>query len=132
MILKKGQSAIEFLILVAALFFFFILFFMAIQSNMYAKNIEKTNLLVKKTAYKIRDEINLALEASEGYSRNFSIPNKIGNKEYNASVNNSMIYLITHDRKHSIGISIRDIEGELQKGENTIEKKNGEVCLNDC
>lgn len=131
MLLKKGQSAIEFIMLVAGVLLFFTIFFMILQNNTEMKYTEKNNLLIKQTAHKIKDEIDLATTASEGYSRVFKIPEKIGNREYNATIQEGMIYLITHDEKYAIAIPTKPVNGNLEIGENLIEKKNKEVYLND-
>lgn len=131
MFLKKGQSAIEFMILIAGVFFFFIIFFGAIQNNLESKYAEKNRLLIKQTAYKIKEEIDLATTSSEGYKRNFEIPEKIGSREYNATIQEDSVYLETLDKKYGITVRIQPVNGNIKIGENIIEKKNGEVYLND-
>ena len=127
---KKAQTAIEFVILVGFILFFFTAFFLAIQENMSDKINEKQNLMLKETALAIQDEINLALESSEGYYREFKIPDKIGNRDYEVSLVEDSVYLRTNDGKYAIALPIAKVTGEIVKGRNTIKKENGEIKIN--
>ena len=127
---KRAQTAIEFVILVGFILFFFTAFFLAIQENMSDKINEKQNLMLKETALAIQDEINLALESGEGYSREFKIPDKIGNRDYEGSLVEDMVYLKTTNEKYAIALPIAKVSGEVVKGTNTIKKENGEIKIN--
>lgn len=128
---KKGQSAVEFMIIVSGAFLFFIFLVFIFQLNLQEMMYEENRLFTKKTAYIIKEEIDLALNANEGYFREFELPRKIGNQEYEANiVEKDMIYIITNDNRHSISIPIREINGDLVIGINNISKKDGEVFLN--
>src|SRR3989344_2161499 len=94
---KRAQTAIEFVILVGFILFFFTTFFLAVQGNMSDKIKQKQNLMLKETALAVQDEINLALDSSEGYYREFEVPEKIGNQDYDISLVDDMVYLKTKD-----------------------------------
>jgi len=126
----KSQSSIEFLILVGVIFFFFLGFLIAIQTSINDKVKEKNNLLLKNTAYKIQDEINFASESSDGYEREFKIPDKIGSKDYDIDIIANMVYLKTIDNKNSIALPIPVITGNIIKGDNLIKKINNTIYLN--
>lgn len=126
----KGQSAIEFIILVAAVLFFFMIFTYAIQVSISDKAIEKKRVLVKDTALTIQDEINLAHESSDGYYRDFRIPLKMANSDYEISVVEGLVYLRTLDGKYAIAYPVAEVNGQPLKGDNFIRKEAGQVYLN--
>lgn len=128
--LKKGQSAIEFVLIVAAVFFFFIAFLFGIQTNIADKIREQKSLTVKEIALTLQNEINLASEASDGYHREFKISPKVAELDYDVSVVDGLVYIITEDEKHSIALPVPDITGQPQPGGNVIRKEDGVIILN--
>jgi len=128
MLIKKSQSAIEFIVVFGALLFFFVAFFVVINKNISEKNIEKERMIMQDTALDIQEEIAIASESSNGYSRNFNTPKNVLGKEYNANITGTFIYLSMG--KFGIAYKIQNITGELIKGENLIRKENGKVYLN--
>ncbi|MBU0467345.1 MAG: hypothetical protein KJ718_04735 [Nanoarchaeota archaeon] len=127
---KKSQSAIEFIILVGLMLFLFSSFLFVFQQNLEKKIEQKRNLEIKDLALTIQNEINIAAETSSGYQRSFSIPEKIIKLDYGISVADGFLYLNTSDSKHAIGLPIPTVIGEIQKGTNTITKINSTVYLN--
>ncbi len=129
---KKSQSAIEFLILTGFLLFSFTVFFLVIQGNMSDKLEERQNLAVKSVAITVQDEINLAFQSSDGYSREFKIPETINGADYKINITEEMIYLRTDDGKYAIALPVKNVTGDVKKQPdiNVIKKENGEVKLN--
>lgn len=127
---EKSQTAIEFMILIGFVLFFFTVFFLAIGGNMSDKLREKKNLDIKDIALTVQDEINLALQSSDGYSRNFTLPEKIGNEDYDIDIVGDMVYVRTVDNKYAIALPVANVTGNIRKNENTIKKENGEIKLN--
>lgn len=125
---KKGQAAMEFLIVFGAMLFFFVIFFGIIQENISEKDQEKERIVAQSVALDVQDEINLAAESSEGYFRGFSIPENILGKEYQINVTQGRI-LISFD-KFSASYNSRNVSGIIKKGLNEIKKENGTVYLN--
>lgn len=125
---KKAQTVVEFVIIFGFILFFFIVFFAAIQKNQNKKNVEKEALLVQNVALDVQDEINLAAEASDGYSRYFTVPGNILGKDYNITIIDSFIYVRTDERATSYRVF--NVTGQIQKGSNYIRKENGTVYLN--
>jgi len=125
---RKAQGAIEFLIIFSAMFFFFIVFLLIIQNNVAEKNLEKENLVAINIALSVKDEIGLANGASEGYYRQFNIPQNLLGKDYNIEIIDQRVFISAE----KIGISylVLDVTGTLVKGTNTIRKENGNVLLN--
>src|SRR3989344_3555711 len=112
---NKAQGAVEFIIILGSVLFFFLVFFAAIQSNVSEKNLEKEKVISQNIALDVQDEINLAAESSEGYYREFSVPENV---------------FYVKMGKISVSYKIANITGNIQKGVNIIEKQNGEILLN--
>ena len=127
---KEAQSAIEFVILIGFILLFFTMFFLAIQENMSDKIREKQNLALKEVVLTVQDEINLAFKSSDGYSRKFKLPEKIGNQDYDINIIEGMVYVRTKNEKYAMALPIVTVEGEINKGSNDILKEKGMVYLN--
>lgn len=127
---KKAQVAMEFMIIIGALFFFVAIFFLAVQENLNEENEEKERLLVKEVALIVQDEINLALGSIDGYRRTFQIPEKIRHLEYKINVTSGVVYIRTTDGKHALALPVANVTGDINITDNTIEKINGAIYLN--
>ncbi len=125
---NKAQGAVEFIIILGGVLFFFLVFFAAIQSNVSEKNLEKEKIITQNIALDVQDEINLAAESSEGYYREFSIPENVLGKNYEINIIENFVYVKMG--KISVSYKIANITGNIQKGVNIIEKQNGEILLN--
>jgi hypothetical protein len=127
---KKAQSALEFVVLVGFMLFFFVSFIFLLELNMQQKNSEKIDTGVREIALTVQDEINLAHSASDGYSRNFSLPFSILGSNYTAIINARSVYVITEDEKHAISLNVFDVTGQPRQGTNMIRNVQGVVYLN--
>ena len=127
---KRGQSAIEFMIISGVVIFMFLTYSFFIQSKIADKGFERRDLLTQEVANTIKDEINLALEATDGYSRTFNLANTILNADYNATIDGDLVYVRTLDGKHAIAVPVANVTGQLIIGDNTIRKSNGVIYLN--
>jgi hypothetical protein len=125
---RKNQTGTEFLIISGVVLFFFTMFFVAIQVNTAERNKEKEELIVKNLALSIQDEINLASEASEGYRRNFFVPEKISGRDYTIEIIEGSIYIKTD--LVALSLNLANVTGQIQKGSNLIKKEDGVVKLN--
>jgi len=127
---NKAQSAIEFIILVGAVFFFFIAFLFAIQLNIVDKTRENKNLITQELALTVQDEINLAVESSDGYYREFTIPEKLVNLDYEINITAGTVYVRTVNGEYALALPVANVTGDVQKGTNVIRRENGVVYLN--
>jgi len=125
----KAQSGMEFMIISATVLLFFTLIFLSIQRNVSEKQKEQEIIVVENLALSVQEEISIALSASEGYSREFIVPEKIFGKDYEIQiVDNSTIYV--KSPISAIALSTGKINGDILKGINIIKKENGKVYLN--
>lgn len=127
---RKGQGAIEFIILVGFIFFIFVAFLLAIRVNISDKTRESVDLEVKEIALIVQDEIALAAESSDGYYRNFELPVRVANRDYEVNVTGGLVFVRTVDGRHALSLSVLNVTGDVQRGNNIIRKVNGSVILN--
>ena len=127
---KKAQSAIEFVILTGVVIFFFTLFFMSVSEITGEKVKERKNLAIIEIASSVVDEINLALESSDGYTRQFKVPYNINGEEYSINITEDMVYAKSYDYKAAIALPIPTVIGQVEKGNNLIKKSGGQIYIN--
>ena len=125
---KRGQSAVELMIVMGALLFFFIFFFAAIQKQKGLEFDKKESLFLNNLALSIKDEIYLARESSPGYYREFNTPKIVLGTEYSLAIVEGHIQLNTSD--NAVTYKIVNVSGNILKGLNFIRNENGTVYLN--
>jgi hypothetical protein len=91
---------------------------------------EKMDSRVKETALTIQNEISLAVESSDGYSREFRLPSDINGIDYSVSIDEALVYVRTDDGRHAIALPVKNVTGQIIIGGNIIIKENGIVKLN--
>ncbi|MBI5804053.1 hypothetical protein HY450_02310 [Candidatus Pacearchaeota archaeon] len=128
---EKGQSAVEFIILVGAVMFFFIAMLYVFQQNLADKSVEERNRLLNEIGLSIQKEIELASDSSEGYTREFKVPETLLNLEYTVELTESVLYIHTDDGKYALTLPVHDVTGQIKKGQNSIRKREGRVFLNE-
>lgn len=127
---KKAQTAVELMIIIGFLLFFFIIFIGIIQSKIQEKSEEKKTIIIKDIVKNVQEEIDLAVKSTDGYTREFKLPEKILNDDYEISISEGIVYARTTNQKHAIAVNIKNVTGTISKGTNTITKQNGIVYLN--
>lgn len=127
---KKGQSAVEFMIIIGFALFFLIGIIVAIEASRSDKVQEQRDKFMNEVALSIVDEINLASSSTDGYARQFKIPGSTLGVEFNASIVEGSVNLKSYDGKHALAYDVQNVTGDLIIGNNLIEKINGTVYLN--
>jgi len=128
--MKKSQSAIELIIIIGAMMFIFTVLLATFQQNINDKTRQKRVEEFNDLALNIQNEIAIASAASEGYKRTFTIPERVYGHDYTITVNEDFLFLETTDKKTALGLTVQPLTGQLQIGDNIIEKQNGVVLLN--
>ncbi len=125
---KKGQTAVEFMIIVGVITAFFLAFLIALTGNLSDLNKKKGSLLLKELAVQVQTEINIASRSSEGYYREFRIPLNLEGKAYEINITDAWVYIRT--TQNALSLSVEEVQGDVKKGINTIRKNNGIIYLN--
>ena len=132
--IKQSQSSIEFMILVGFVLFAFTIFLAFIYEDISDNIIKSNNRELLDVAKIIKEEVDLAYKSSDGYQRVFKIPYKIGNLDYEINITEDLVYIKTENGKYSASIPVKRINysgsSGLIKGDNIIEKINGEIFIN--
>lgn len=127
---KKAQSAIEFMLIIGAVLFFILILIGIFQQEVAKKGIEKRNEVITELTLTIQNELNIAAKSSDGYTRQFEIPNTIAGKDYSIGIYSNFLYINTTDGQHSMGLPTQNVTGNLIKGSNVIRKINATIFLN--
>ncbi len=127
---KKGQSAAEFMIIIAFALFFLIGIIIAIEASRSSSIQTQRDKFMNEVALSIVDEINLAAGSTDGYARQFKIQGNALGVEFNASIVEGSVYLRSYDGKHALAYAVQNVTGDLIMGNNLIERINGSVYLN--
>ena len=85
---KRGQSSVEFTMLISFMFFVFIVFFSVIGSRLAEIRDNNDRLLLNDLGDYIKSEISLAASSEEGYYRQFEIPRLLAGKPYKIEIVN--------------------------------------------
>ena len=125
---RRGQGAIEFMIVFGFMMFAAVVFIEVIQESQSDKNKEKEIIIVQNIALDVQDEIALASESTNGYSREFTTPVNILGKDYSITLIESYVFVGVDD--YSRSFKILNVSGNINKGFNIIKKENDAVYLN--
>ncbi len=126
----KGQSAIEFLILVMAILFLFVGLLYFIYGKIADTQNEALSVAVNEIALTVQDEINLAHGSADGYSRQFFLPSNINGLEYEANIIEDSVYVRTTNGRHAVALPVSEVTGDVLIGNNLVYKISGVVYLN--
>lgn len=127
---SKAQSSVELITIVGAVLFFFIVIIAALHQGLGNKNTEKRNFEFQEVATLVQNELNIAAKSSNGYSRTFTIPQKIEGFDYSIQIIESSIYINSTEAKFASAIPAQNVTGQIQKGDNFIRKIDGVIYLN--
>lgn len=92
--MSRGQTTIEFIVLIGFMLFVFTAFFLVVQQRSSVLNQELYLRDLKSTSQLLDDEITLAQEVRYGYVREFTLPSTIGGEPYTIRLSNSSEFSI--------------------------------------
>lgn len=126
--LKKGQVALEFMIMFGFAALLLLLFLSITLARTIEFNNERQSQLIKDLALGTQKEINLAFESRDGYYHEFKLPSTLLGIHYDVTIKDTL--LIVNSSKEEIDVVIPKLTGNIQKGTNIIKKEGGLVYLN--
>ena len=127
---RKGQSSVEFIIVVGAALFFFSAIFIAFQWADAERTWSSQYSELLDMAYSVQEEIALAHSVNDGYVREFFLPKYVARVDYEIEIVDAFLYVRSIDGKHSFSVPVLNVTGNIQKGENIVKRMNGVVYLN--
>lgn len=125
---KRTQAAVELALVFAFAFLFFSFFIVAVYEQFYNMQRKSSNLGLEDLAHYLEEEINFAIKAHPGYSREIMLPFKLGRNEYeiilNTAENTSMISVSFKysDLSAATVAFYYNVSGEIGPGANFIYK----------
>jgi len=126
---KRAQGVIEFLVMFASALFFFAVFMSIVQMNILDKNEEKQKAVLQNVALDVKKEIKFAAESTDGYSREFFIPQNILGLDYDIILVDEIVLVSMNEQTFSYDVF--NVSGIIKKGGNIIKKQNGTITLNE-
>jgi len=124
----NGQIAIEFILMISMAFLLGVLY-LATSSELVFRFSEDQRLAVlNDVGYTVQDELILATTVEDGYSRNFTLPEKADRFPYTITNDATSITLVSGTL--TITYDIPTITGAFVKGSNRIVKTNTGLGVN--
>jgi len=126
---RSGQVSIEFMAYFGILLSIFVAFSPVIFNQ--AVEIRKRSAAIKaaRIGASIEKEINTAVRFGDGYSRNFTLPDKISKSDYSLQINSSehgnFLSLKWNEGVETRQLIASEIQGEPIKGKNLIKNSDG-------
>lgn len=125
---KTSQISLEFIILISFLFIICVGFITVSAYQMQEFSDEQNRYIINQFGNSIKMEINLASVVKDGYERTIILPDKIeGSINYTITTGSSTLTISAADNQFVKVIP--NINGQLQKGKNTIRKINNTVRI---
>jgi hypothetical protein len=137
---KKAQTSMEFVILTGFMLMAFLVFYIVIQSKLVEANRNSVDLAAKQVETVIVNELKVAESVTDGYYREFELPQKVNGMNYTVSVipgpsqgptDVPEIVIKYNGRERVYFISQTYINGssKISKGVNNISKNNGIILV---
>ena len=124
---SKSQVSTEFLIFIGVTVV--LVFGIGLQqlSKVSELQSERESEMVYDMALKLQEEIRIASLVEEGYSRNFSIPSRLSELDYEVDISGK--FLTVKSNRSFYTVKVPNITGEIIKGYNIITKSGGVVYI---
>lgn len=130
---QKAQVAIEFLVLLMMSAFIIMTLLVSLNVVTGKKQMQQSYLQLQDIAKATQQEIILAAQVNDGYTRQFYIPPSVGRFDFVLETGNATSagsYFTMDFEDIQLFYKIPQVYGELQTGMNNITKTNGKVLLN--
>ncbi|MFC1768667.1 hypothetical protein ACFLZX_02790 [Nanoarchaeota archaeon] len=124
----RAQSAMEFLVLAGILLFILLVMLAVVSHQTSIVNQNRDTIVVEDIVAKIQKEINLAARVSDGYSRSFYLPSKVGKLDYSINIIGGEVIIDTGGQTYSR--KVPPVVGNITKGNNVIRKNNETIYIN--
>ncbi len=127
---KRGQSSIEFTMIVGAMSFIMLGVFMVVQGRTLSIHREYTNTAMDQLGNIIRGEVTLASRAEGGYVREFLLPYSVRGYNYSALITGSTEISIKMGDSEYIVFTNSNVSGSMSKGRNIIRRDGPNITIN--
>lgn len=128
----SGQISMEFIVYMGILLTVFSVFAPMIFTETIRIYNSRQDLVANRIATTLEKEINTAVVFGSGYSRNFTLPEKIVQSDYEVGVTSQarIVRVSWGKSAESRQIITNDVSGEATPGKNRIENVGGQIVFN--
>lgn len=123
----KAQVSMEFVFLVGLAFMVMIVFLSSTRSEFDELRWEEERSLVDDVCIMVQQELIIAANVKDGYSRTIYIPEDLEGLNYTIKITNEV--LLTYSDEYECVQNIPIVIGDMAKGNLTITKTNGTLYL---
>ena len=127
--MKKSQSSIEFVILIAFMLMVVVTFF-AFTTNKISESSGDANIQLAEDIADIPfKEVMFAKTVSDGYSRVFTMPSQINNKPYQIAIIGNHEIVVNFSGIEAVKFLPDNVSGYLTFGDHLITKEKGNITI---
>ena len=126
----NAQFAIEFIVLLAFMFLAFVVIVSIISSKVAESEESDRQEIAEDIAALVKNEIELAKSANDGYSRDFRLLPKIEGSSYTIEIIANRELVVNYIDKEHVSFLPEKICGDIFLPVNEIDKEAGIVCIN--
>ena len=120
--MKKGQSSIEFMVLLGFAILVVSVILVLINADAERRQRAQNELVVQELFDLIDGEIRLATISMANYSRSFFIPPTLEGREYQVNITDGRDVVILFKEEQYVNFLNQTIAGEIEIGQNTITR----------
>lgn len=130
---RNAQVGIEFILLTIFSLFLLLVLLTSLSSVLTTKTKQKAYFEVNDIAISIQQEILLASELHDGYTREFYVPKTVRGLDFSLSLGNASSgnHLKAAFENQETYYLLPPIIGSINKGDNVLRKEDGLLYLND-
>jgi len=133
---KKAQTSMEFVILTGFMLLAFLIFYIVIQSKLVETNRDSVDRAAGQVELLVVNELKLAESVTDGYYREFYLPEKIDGIEYTVSImpgvgNTPEVVIKYNGRERVYFVPQGYVDGSSRVGKrwNNISKTDGIILI---
>jgi len=128
---KRGQTSIEFIVLLTFMMFVFVSTFVVIQQRTLEVNHAVTLQKGAELMNVVKAEVDLANNAINGYKKEFLIPDYINGRDYTIKLIDNSEIEVTFGDTQTIAFLSTNVTGSISpdKGYHVILKQNNQIFI---
>ena len=126
---RKGQAAIEFMVLAVMVALFMLTAFVAIASRQFDVQREERSAFFDSLCTEVADKINNAFNYGNGFAQSVELTPAIFGREYNISINSTTLRCVMGGVIARRLVNESVTQGEIAKGKRLVLNKGGRVVI---
>jgi len=127
--LCRAQTSIEFVVLTGFTLLTFLAFFVVVQSNTLSTTTAFEQNRLRQVQHLVTSEVDLAAQATAGYSRTFQIPDSIDGNNYSIILYDGQELVLNMAGQEIVTFLDWNVTGNLSKGNNLITKPFDNITM---